>query len=179
MKRIGWALLPTLMCTAALAQQVQIPTLQACNIGKASGTAQVLLTKRIDANSAGTIDITLKEVGCDPINGDGYPSGTITMRFSLTDSLIADMTATLIEQMTTVGKHTTTTYINGRCTANNLSATDVSIPCHFWLTLADNHIPNVASTPDIVGVLVLDKKGNVLTYGTGPVKSGEITVTQF
>lgn len=159
---------------AARAQQVQIPTVQACNVGKTSGSANVFLNKRQDINSAGTIDITLTDVGCDPINGDGHPTGTISMRFSLTDSSISDMQVTLIEQMTTVGKHTPTTYLSGRCTANG-----GTIPCHFWLMLADNKPANLAGTADIVSVLVLDKKGNTLTYGTGPVKSGDIAVWQF
>ncbi|HEX2059379.1 MAG TPA: hypothetical protein VHK90_01430 [Thermoanaerobaculia bacterium] len=163
-----------LIGTFASAQQVQIPTLQVCNIGKVSGSANVYLSKRDDALSAGTIDITAADVGCDPINGDGVPTGSITMRFSLSDSSISDMQVTHIEQISTIGKHTTTTYLNGRCTANG-----GTIPCHFWLTLADNRTPSVPGTPDVVGVLVLDKKGTMLTYGTGPVKSGDISVTQY
>lgn len=174
MSRILLAPILILGSLTALAQQVQIPTVQACNIGKASGSAQVYLSKRDDISSNGTIDITVTDVGCDPTSGDGHPFGGITMRFSLNDSSIADLEVTLIEQMTTVGKHGTTTYMSGRCTANG-----GTIPCHFWLTLADNKAPNLAGTADVVGVLVLDKKGNTLTYGTGPVKSGDITVTQF
>jgi hypothetical protein len=112
-------------------------------------------------------------VGCDPLTGDGHPFGDISMSFSLSESSIANMRVTLIEQMTTVGKHTTTTYMNGRCLA------DGGVPCHFWLTLTDNHTPNVAGTADVVGVLVLDKKGNTLTYGTGPVRVGDVSVTQY
>lgn len=162
------------LCTGALAQQVQIPTVQACNIGNAEGTANVYLAKRDDINTAGTIDITVSDVGCDTVTGDGHPSGQIFMRFSLTESTISDLEVTLIEQMTTVGKHTTTTYLSGRCKANG-----GTVPCHFWLTLADNKYANLAGTPDVVGVLVLDKKGNTLTYGTGPVKTGDISVTQY
>jgi hypothetical protein len=157
-----------------LAQIVQIPTVQSCNIGKASGSANVFLHKRQDINHAGTIDITVADVGCDPVSGDGHPTGNISMRFSLSDSSISDMRVTLIEQMTTVGKHTTTTYLSGRCTANG-----GTIPCHFWLMLADNRIPQLPGTADVVGVLVTDKKGNTLTYGTGPVQSGDVSVTQF
>ena len=175
MKRIVTALAAAgFVCTAALAQQVQIPTVQACNIGKAQGSANVYLSKRDDISTAGTIDITVSDVGCDPVSGDGHPTGHITMRFSLTDSTISDMEVTLIEQMTVVGKHTPTTYMNGRCTANG-----GTIPCHFWLTLTDNKAANLAGTADVVGVLVLDKKGNTLTYGTGPVKFGDVSVTQF
>lgn len=164
----------TFFGTGAFAQQVQIPTVQGCNIGKAHGTANVYLSKRVDINHAGTIDITVSDVGCDPVGGDGHPTGAITMRFSLSESTISDMQVTLIEQMTTTGKHTTTTYMNGRCLANG-----GTIPCHFWLTLTDNKLPNLSGTPDVVGVLVLDKKGNPLAYGTGPVKSGDMSVTQY
>lgn len=174
MKYILTALFLAFIPVTVLGQIVQIPTVQSCNIGKAQGSANVFLSKRQDVNNAGTIDITVADVGCDPFNGDGHPTGTISMRFSLSDSTISDMQVTLIEQMTTVGKHTTTTYLSGRCTANG-----GTIPCHFWLTLADNRIPSLPGTPDVVGVLVLDKKGNTLTYGTGPVKSGDVSVTQF
>lgn len=162
------------LSTAALAQPVQIPTVQSCNIGKAQGSLNVYLSKRDDINTAGTIDMTITDVACDPVTGDGHPTGHITMRFSLTDSSISDMEVTLIEQMTTVGKHTTTTYMSGRCTANG-----GTIPCHFWLMLADNKPANLAGTPDVAGVLVLDKKGNTLTYGTGPVRTGDVSVTQY
>lgn len=174
MKKLVLAFATTLVCLAAVAQQVQIPTVQACNIGNASGVASVYLSKRDDINTTGKMDITVTGVGCDSVSGDGFPAGTITMRFSLTESSISDMQTTLIEQMTTVGKHTTTTYLNGRCTANA-----GTIPCHFWLTLTDNRPANVVGTPDIVGVLILDKKGTWLTYGTGPVNSGDISVTQY
>lgn len=174
MKTVLTALILVLVCVPALAQMVQIPTVQSCNFGKASGSANVYLSKRDDINHTGTIDITANNVGCDPINGDGHPSGMITMRFSLSDSQISDMEVTLIEQMTTVGKHTTTTYLSGRCTANS-----GTVPCHFWLMLADNKYANIAGTPDVVGVLVLDKLGNPLTYGTGPVKTGDVSVTQY
>ena len=156
------------------AQTVMIPTLQVCNIGKASGSAQVYLSRRDDLSTNGTIDITLADVGCDPQSSTPYPNGTITMRFSLSDNSISDMQATLIEQMTTVGKHTPTTFMNGRCTANG-----GTVPCHFWLMLADNRIPQLPGTADVVGVLVLDKKGNTLTYGTGPVRTGDVSVTSF
>ena len=174
MKKLVFALAASLVCAAAVAQQIQIPTVQACNIGYAGGVAQVYLSKRDDINTTGKMDITVTDVGCDNVSGDGHPTGAITMRFSLTESSISDMQVTLIEQMTTVGKHTPTTYLNGRCTANG-----GTIPCHFWLTLTDNRPPNVVGTPDIVGVLVLDKKGTWLTYGTGPVNSGDISVTQY
>ncbi|HYR29928.1 MAG TPA: hypothetical protein VEU30_15775 [Thermoanaerobaculia bacterium] len=173
MKAIVPAIVVLFLCGAASAQMVQVPTVQSCNIGNAHGSASIYLSKRDDFNNTGYMDITVTDVGCDPVSGDGHPYGLITMRFSLSDSSISDMQVTLIEQMTVVGKHTPTTYLSGRCTA------DGGVPCHFWLTLTDNRLPNIAGTADVVGVLVLDKKGNPLTYGTGPVRTGDVSVTQY
>jgi hypothetical protein len=156
------------------AQTVQIPTLQVCNHGQAHGNAQVYLSRRDDLATTGTIDITLSDVGCDPQSSSPYPTGTISMRFSLTESSISDMRVTLIEQMTTVGKHTPTTYLNGRCSANS-----GTVPCHFWLMLADNKVSSIDSPADVLSVLVVDKSGNRLAYGTGGIKSGDIVVQSF
>jgi hypothetical protein len=157
------------------AQSVQIPTLQVCNAGKASGNAQLFLSRRDDLSTSGTIDINIADVGCDPQSSSPYPTtGTITMRFSLTETSISDMHVTLIEQMTTVGKHTPTTYMNGRCTANS-----GTVPCHFWLMLADNKVTSLDTPADVVGVLVVDRFGNRLAYGTGGIKTGDIVVTSY
>ncbi|HYC62798.1 MAG TPA: hypothetical protein VEK79_24870 [Thermoanaerobaculia bacterium] len=106
MKRLVLALV---VAAPLFAQPVQIPTLQVCNIGKAS--------------------------------------------------TISDLRVPLIEQMTSVGKHTPTTYMNGRCTANG-----GTLPCHFRLMLADNHTTSIDSPADVL---------------SGPIKSGAITVTTF
>lgn len=156
------------------AQTVMVPTLQVCNVGKASGSAQVYLSRRDDLPNNGTIDITVTDVSCDSQSSNPYPTGSITMRFSMSDTTISDMQATLIEQMTTVGKHTTTTFMNGRCTANS-----GTVPCHFWLLLANNKWTSLDTPADVVSVLVVDRLGNYLAYGTGPIKSGDISVTQF
>ena len=156
------------------AQTVMIPTLQVCNVGKASGSAQVYLSRRDDLTTNGTIDITVADVSCDSQSSNPYPTGNISMRFSLSDTTISDMQATLIEQMTTVGKHTTTTFMNGRCMANG-----GTVPCHSWLMLANNKWSPIDTPADVVSVLVVDRLGNYLAYGTGPIKTGDISVTQF
>lgn len=157
------------VAAAALAQQPQIPTLQVCNGTKATGGATVHLTARTDALHSG--DFTLKiSAGCDPA-GNGYPSGSIDMTFNLSDSSISDLKVTSIEQMTTTGKHTPTMFLNGRCLANG-----GTIPCHVWLMISDNRQPNSSGTPDVIGVLVVDKTGKRITYGTGPTSSGDISV---
>ena len=158
-----------MIAAAALAQQPQIPTLQVCNGTKATGGASVHLTARTDALHSG--DFTLKiSAGCDPA-GNGYPGGSIDMTFNLSDSSIGDLKVTSIEQMTTTGKHTPTMYLNGRCLANG-----GTIPCHIWLMISDNRQPNSTGTPDVIGVLVVDKTGKRITYGTGPISSGDISV---
>ena len=157
----------------AAAQQPQIPTQQVCNGTKASGGAKVHLTARKDAVNSGDFDLRI-DAGCDPAV-NGYPSGSITMNFSLSDSSVKNLKVTSIEQMTTTGKHTPTMYLNGRCLAN-----DGTIPCHVWLMIADNRPVTTAGaptgTPDVIGVLVVDKTGKRITYGTGPIVSGDIAV---
>jgi hypothetical protein len=154
---------------AALAQQPQIPTLQVCNGTKATGSARVSLTARVDALHTGVLTLKIA-AGCDPA-GNGYPSGFIDMTFNLSDSSVSDLKVTSIEQLTTTGKHTPTMYLNGRCLANG-----GTIPCHIWLMISDNRQPNSTGTPDVIGVLVVDKTGKRITYGTGPIASGDISV---
>jgi hypothetical protein len=126
MKKLVLALGILALAAPLFAQTTQIPTLQVCNVGKAFGNAQVYLSRRVEVNKTGTIDITASDVGCDPQSSNPYPYGTISMRFSLSDTNISDIRVTLIEQMSSVGKHTPTTFLNGRCLANG-----GTIPCHF------------------------------------------------
>ena len=170
MKKVSIIVLCLFAATAALAQNPQIPTLQVCNGTKATGDASVHLTARDDAATTGNFTLSIN-AGCDPA-GNGFPSGTITMTFSLSDSSVTDLKVTSIEQLTTTGKHTPTMYLNGRCMANG-----GAIPCHIWLMVADNRpAVNTTGTPDVISVLVVDKTGKRITYGTGPTRSGDITV---
>ena len=54
--------------------------------------------------------------------------------------------------------------------------------CRYWIMLADNHEgDNALSTPDntadVVGVLVTNGRGRRIAHGTGPVVSGDISVS--
>jgi hypothetical protein len=167
-----------LAAIAAAAQtptiQPQIPTLQVCNGTRANGFAKFHLTARKDVAHSGDFDLRL-EVGCDPTAGNGYPGGSIAMSFSLSDSSAKSIKATSIEQMTTTGKHTPTMFINGRCDATLENGSVV--PCHFWLLIADNRPATAtAGTADVVSVLVVDKTGKRIQYGTAPAISGDIDV---
>ena len=54
--------------------------------------------------------------------------------------------------------------------------------CRYWIMLADNREGDHAvelphETPDVVGVLVMNGRGRRIAHGTGPVVSGDISVS--
>ena len=54
--------------------------------------------------------------------------------------------------------------------------------CRYWIMLADNHegdnaLGNSQDTPDVVGVLVMNGRGRRITHGTGPVVSGDVSIS--
>lgn len=151
-----------------LAQQPQIPTLQACNPTKVAGKAEVFIQART-GGTMGTFTVVIK-LSCDPA-GAGYPSGILEMKVDMSDSAITGaLVATTFEQITTTGKHTPTIYLNGRCKAEKVRG------CRYWMMLADNKKANAKGTPDVVGFLVFDATGKRVAYGTGPVAKGDIEI---
>lgn len=154
----------------ALAQQAQIPSLQVCNETAVDGGGLVFLDQRQDAAHSGIFTIKI-QLRCDP-GGSGYPVGFVSMEIDLSDSSLSFLESEAFEQVTTTGKHTPTTYMNGRCRA----VTETGNPadgCRFWLMIADN---GKGETPDVVGFLAFDGKGNRISYGTGPLRDGDIFV---
>ena len=103
----------------------------------------------------------------------------------MTDSTINGLiTSTSMEQVTTTGKHSPTMFINGRCRASKRTPVGALVPvrgCRFWMMIADNKRATEQGTPDVVGFLVMDGKGNRLAYGTGPLRGGdfEVAATSF
>jgi hypothetical protein len=88
----------------------------------------------------------------------------------MSDSIVqGEWESTSIEQLTSTGRATPTLYVNGRCKAERAPG------CRFWLMVADNRRGR-QGTPDIVGFLVLDGKGQRVAYATGPVVDGDIEV---
>lgn len=155
--------------TPVLAQQAQIPTLQVCNETAVEGNALVFIAARQDALHSGIFTVRI-ELRCDP-SGNGYPVGALEMEIDMSDSTInGALVATTFEQVTTTGKHTPTTYLNGRCKAENVEG------CRYWMVLADNKDPQAHETPDVVGFLVFDGLGNRVAYGTGPVAEGDVRI---
>ena len=157
------------------AQAPQIPTLQVCNLTSGmlvSGSATVFIAARAPLGSF-TVRV---ELTCD---ANGYPTGSLTIAgLSMSDSTVqGTIKATTFEQLTSTGKYTPTAYLNGRCSYTTASGAVVS-DGHYWIMFADNHSPNMPTgTPDVIGFLVFDKTGKRIAYGTGPVQTGNITVS--
>ncbi len=153
---------------AAQAQQPQLPTLQVCNQTRVEGRAVVQILSRVDGLHTGVFRIDI-DVKCDP-EGLPYPDGGIQIDIDLSDSVVqGTITGETIEQLTSTGKHSPTAYLNGRCSAAQISG------CRYWLMLADNR-QQPDGTADVVGFLVFDGTGTRVAYGTGPVLRGDIVV---
>jgi hypothetical protein len=174
MKKLALVLL---VSAPLFAQVPQIPTLQVCNGTTAGGSGTVQILSRASGALTGKVTVSI-DMGCN-VNGTGYPSGAFSLtNISFTDSSTSSVTATTVEQYTTTGTATPTLYANGRC--NAVGVTGGQVPCHWWLTIADNRKPpsptTPPGTPDVVGFLVVDKLGKRITYGTGPLVTGDINI---
>ena len=159
-----------LAANGAMAQQAQIPSLQVCNETAVEGEGMVHLDQRQDTGHSGNFWIRI-QLRCDP-GGRGYPVGNVALEIDLSDSKLVYLESEEFEQVTTTGKHTPTAYMNGRCRAYDESGRMVE-GCRFWLMVADN---GREKTPDVVGFLAFDGKGNRISYGTGPLVEGNIFV---
>jgi hypothetical protein len=101
----------------------------------------------------------------------------VKLFLSMSDSIAeGQINSTLIEQVTSTGKHTPTVYINGRCTAQAAAGAAPIPGCRFWIMFADNKVPTAPQTPDVVSFLVFDGAGKRIAYGTGPLVEGDIKV---
>ena len=108
-----------------------------------------------------------------------YPSftGAATINVDLNDGTNGTVTLTNVEQVTTTGRISPTVYLSGHCRVASTTGTAPILGCRYWLMMADN-TPDIspASTPDVIGFLVIDKTGKRVAYGTGPVKSGTVVI---
>ncbi len=154
---------------------IQVPDLHISSITKARGKATVKIASRSDASHAGQFSIEL-DVKFDPV-ADLYPIGTVKMSIALTDSSVASATATSVDQLASMGKHTPTLLITGKCDVASGQETVGPTGCRYWLLIANNKRPlTIAGTPDIISFLIFDRNGVRASYGTGPVVSGDIDV---
>jgi hypothetical protein len=152
---------------------IQISNFHISDKSKIAGSAKVaLLPHRAGPNSG--MFIVKIDVSFDPGVND-YPTGNVSFDIDLTDSFKGSAASTSIEQVNSLGKHTPTAVITGRCKVTQAAGTP-PVGCRFWLLVANNKKPNEQGTPDVVGFMIYDHNGNRVSYGTGPVESGDIEV---
>ncbi len=147
-----------------------IPAFHVSNKSKAQGEGVVYITSRDDAATAGTFKIGIS-VTFDPGVND-YPTGSLKISTNMSDSFNATFDATSIELVNSYGKHNPTIYLTGRCKTGTTGAPK---GLRYWIMIADNS-SNGAGTPDVVGFAIHDNTGSRVSYGTGPLKSGNIVV---
>lgn len=168
--------------SSIFAQQPQIPTLQVCNPTTVKSTDKVLvrIDSRKDLSHDGTFVVSIDPQNPIGVDANGYPVGKLKITsINMSDSAIqGDITVTGIDQVTTTGKHTPTTYLSGRCKADKLEGGG-----RIWMMFVDNNKVvkieppyRTQRTPDIISFLVFDKNGKRMAYGTGPVVSGDIII---
>ena len=154
---------------------IQIPNLFISDKSAAKGRALIGIKRRQDPGHAGEFLLTIG-VSFNPA-ADDYPSGSIRLKIDLTDSLKCDVAAKTIEQINSMGKHTPTLFITGRCVVDPNEDSPIPRGCRYWLMIADNSRGDHEETPDVVGFVIFDRSGKRIAYGTGPVKKGNVTVS--
>lgn len=155
---------------------LSIPAFHVSDISKVKGLGDVFIASRKDAASSGVFTVRIA-VHFDPAVDD-YPSGSLTIKADLSDSLHATFTATSIELINSYGKHNPTVYLTGRCAADVVGSSPPPKGLRYWVMLADNKgTDTTTGTPDVTGFAIHDRTGARIAYGTGPLKSGDFTVS--
>jgi hypothetical protein len=133
------------------------------------GDGKVFIASRRDESSSGVFTVSLS-VRYNPLT-DRAPEGGISIRADLSDSLKAAYIATGIGILFANRQHSSVIYLTGTCMA---ICDHAPSGLRYWVRLAYQH---QKMTPDEVGFVVHDSKGNRLAYGMGPLISGIISVT--
>ena len=155
-----------LACGPAIAQQIQIPTLQVCNLSHLDAYAFVNIESR------GKFSLRGKLI-CEPKNSGKISGALDIVDLSMNDSTIqGSIKFTTFDQVTSGGKETPTLWVNGQCDAKGVNG------CRYWLMVVDNvkKGKTFQKTFDIVSFLVLDGNGQRVAYGTGSVVDGDLEV---
>jgi hypothetical protein len=152
---------------------IQISNFHISDRSKIEGSAKVALLPHRAGPNSGIFTVRVS-VGFDP-GVDDYPTGSVSFDIDLTDSFKGSAASTSIEQVNSFGKHTPTVVITGRCKVT-LADGKPPLGCRFWLLVANNKKPTEQGTPDVVSFVIYDRSGNRVSYGTGPVASGDIEI---
>lgn len=154
-----------------------IPAFHVSDASKVDGGGDVFIASRKDAVSSGVFTVKVS-AHFDPAVDD-YPVGSLVIKADLSDGIRGTFNATSIELINSYGKHNPTVYLTGRCSGEVAGGTHARPRgLRYWLMIANNKKPNdERGTPDVVGFAIHDRTGARVTYGTGPLKSGDFTVT--
>ena len=154
---------------------LSIPAFHVSDQSQVKGRAEVFIASRKDAVSSGTFKIEVS-AQFNPATDD-YPSGSMVLSIDMSDGAKGVVKATSVELMNSHGKHNPTVFMTGRCVGDlSGGATDVK-GLRYWVMLANNRAStDSGGTPDIVGFALHDHNGNRVAYGTGPLRSGDISV---
>jgi len=149
-----------------------IPALHISDKSRATGDGDVFIQTRQDAASSGTFHVRL-DVSFDPAVQE-YPVGNVFIKADLSDGAKGTFNSTSIELINSHGKHNPTVILTGRC--SDQTQPDAK-GCRYWLLIANNKNPaQPQGTPDIVSLVINDRNGKRVTYGTGPVRAGDFNV---
>jgi hypothetical protein len=133
------------------------------------GDGKVFIATRKDANTYGLFILSL-DVRYNPA-ADHEPQGTVRMKVDLSDCLKATFISTHIALIYSGKNQRPVVYLTGSCVA----ATDDAPPgLRYWIKLSYGAFDN--TTPEEVGFVIHDFKGNRVAYGSGPLSSGQIAV---
>lgn len=170
---VAWLLVWGSFTSAYAVRIPQIPALEVCTPTLVKGDAVVEIASRAlpsDPSLPGYFKVEIA-VSFAPEAGGGYPEGTLEIRATMSEmhpeALL--ITAVTSEQLTATGKQSPTAFLSGRCKVQGFSG------CRFWMMVADNN--QGGKTPDIIGFLVVNGRGNRIAYGTGSVVDGDIYVS--
>jgi hypothetical protein len=153
---------------------ITIPNLHNSSKSRISGNAEVFISARQGVGLPGTFKVEIN-VNFDPAGMD-YPFGTLTISTNLSDSINSLYTGSTIELINSYGKDTPIAYVVGRCKPNDVVGAATPIGCKYWIMLANNKQPAQQQTPDIIAFAITDRNNVRVSYGAGPVRSGDILV---
>ena len=152
---------------------MSIPAFHVSDASKVDGSGDVFIASR--TGGAAGVFVVKMAVHFDPA-ADDYPAGSLTIKADLSDSLKATFMATSVELVNSYGKHNPTAYLTGRCTSDAATGAAPVKGLRYWLMVADNQREAGQGTPDVVGFAIHDRTGTRIAYGTGPMRSGNVTV---
>ncbi len=155
---------------------IQIADLHISSKTKVTGEAKVFIAARKDATHAGVFTVTVN-ASFDPAATD-YPTGSVRLVADLNEASKGTFASTSIDQINSWGKVTPTTVLTGKCNFDQAGQEAPLKGCRFWLLIANNKGANDPNgTPDVASFIVFDRTGIRSAYGTGPVASGDLTVS--